>query len=169
MIFPISSNLSVSQSQLYNHLRTQSEVIRLYLSMPWSWVNSEYSIHWVQHTPCPSYTKYSIDWVQHMPSTAYTEHNIHWVLHMLYTALSQDRLQLAPRQSSIYWQTMMYTVLYIPTIISSPMNSISASVAYPSQTTASRLIVFKYSSNLTSSWPPGAWSNLHDHTLEVNL
>jgi hypothetical protein len=28
------------------------------------------SLHWVQHTPSPTYTKYSIHWVRHSPSTA---------------------------------------------------------------------------------------------------
>jgi len=51
MISPISSDLSLSCAQLYHHLRTRSQVIHLYLSMPWSWLNTEYSIHQVQHHP----------------------------------------------------------------------------------------------------------------------
>jgi len=51
MISPISSDLSHSCAQLYHHLRTQSWVIPLYLSMPWSWLNTEYTIHQVQHHP----------------------------------------------------------------------------------------------------------------------
>jgi len=51
MISPISSDLSLSCAQLYHHLRTRSEVIPLYLSMPWSWLNTEYSIHQVPHHP----------------------------------------------------------------------------------------------------------------------
>jgi len=66
---------------LYHHLSTQSYVIPIYLSMQWSWVSTEYSIHWVQHTPSTAYTEYSIDRVQHTPSTAYTEYSIHRVLH----------------------------------------------------------------------------------------
>ena len=34
MICPISSHLSLSRPQLYHHLRTQSYVIPLYLSIP---------------------------------------------------------------------------------------------------------------------------------------
>ena len=51
MISPISSDLSVSCAQLYHHLRTRSLVIPHYLSMPYSWVNTEYSIHLAQHHP----------------------------------------------------------------------------------------------------------------------
>ena len=35
--------------------------------MPWSWVDTEYSIHSAQHTPSTAYTKYSIHRVQHLP------------------------------------------------------------------------------------------------------
>jgi len=92
-ICPINSHLSTSRPQLYRHLRTRSSVIPLYLSMPWSRVNTEYSIHRVQHTP----------------STAYTEYGIHRVLHHPHTA---------PSQSLISRQTMLYSIIYIPTITS---------------------------------------------------
>jgi hypothetical protein len=51
MISTISSDLSLSCAQLYNHLRTRSYVIPLYLSMPYSRVNTEYSINQLQHHP----------------------------------------------------------------------------------------------------------------------
>jgi len=47
MIHPISSHFSVSHPQLYHHLRTQSEVIPLYPSIPWWSVNTTDSIHLV--------------------------------------------------------------------------------------------------------------------------
>jgi len=50
MICPISSHLSPSRPQLYSHLRTRIYVIPLYLSMPWSRVNTGYSIHLVLDT-----------------------------------------------------------------------------------------------------------------------
>jgi len=147
---------SLSRPKLYHHLRTRSQVIALYLSMPWSRVNTEYSIHpgtayteysihRVQHTPSTAYTEYSIHPVQHTPSTAYTQYNIHPVQHTpsttytqysihrvqhtpstAYTeycihcvlASSQDRLSPAPSQSLISRQTMLYWILYIPTITS---------------------------------------------------
>ena len=59
--------LSLSRPQLYQHRRTQSSVILLYLTMPWSWVNTEYSIWRVQHTPSPANTEYSIHRTQHPP------------------------------------------------------------------------------------------------------
>jgi len=102
MISPIPSLISLSCPQLYHHLRTQSSVIALYLSMAWSRVNTEYSINRVQHTP----------------STAYIEHSIHWVLYWPHLTSSQDWLSPAPSQSLISWHTMLYSILYIRTIMS---------------------------------------------------
>jgi len=51
MISPISSHFSLSCPQLYHHLRTHSWVIPRYFSMPWSWVNTEYSVHQLLHHP----------------------------------------------------------------------------------------------------------------------
>ena len=99
MIGPISSDLSLSCRQFYHHLRTRSEVIPCNLSMPWSRVNSEYSIYLVQHTP----------------TTAYTEYSIHRVLHTPHTASSQHWLYPAPSQSLISRQTMLYSIHWIPT------------------------------------------------------
>jgi len=70
---PYRSHLHPPSLVLYHHRRTQSEVIPLYQSMPWSSVNIEYSIHRVQRTPSTAYTKYSIHQVQHTPSTASTQ------------------------------------------------------------------------------------------------
>ena len=51
MISPISAYLSLSRPQLYHHLRIRSVVITLYLSMPRSRVNMEYSVHCILHHP----------------------------------------------------------------------------------------------------------------------
>jgi len=67
VISPISSDRSLSCAQLYHHQRRRSWIIPLNLSVPRSWVNTEYSIHQVQHTPSTAYTKYSIHQVQHHP------------------------------------------------------------------------------------------------------
>jgi len=67
MICPIPSHLSPSRHQLYHHLRTQRYVIPLNPSMPWSRVNTEYSIHWVQHTQSTAYTEYCIHCGLHHP------------------------------------------------------------------------------------------------------
>jgi len=45
-------------------------------SMPWWWVDTEYSIHLVLHTLSTAYTAY-----KHTPSTVYTEYSIHRVQH----------------------------------------------------------------------------------------
>jgi len=68
MICPISSHLSPSRPQLYHHLRTRSSLIPLYLSMPWSRVNTKYSIHWVLHSPSTVYTEYGIHRILHQPN-----------------------------------------------------------------------------------------------------
>ena len=98
------------------------------------------------------------------PSTAYTEYYIHCVL-----ASSHDRLSPAPSQSLISRQTMLYSILYISTITSYTMNRVSAPVAPPSRTTASRLTAPKYYCNLARSWPPSASPNSLDHSLQVYL
>jgi len=58
--FPITSPLSLSRPHLYVDLRTPSKVIPLYLYMPWSWVNTKYSIHRVLHTLSIVNTEYCI-------------------------------------------------------------------------------------------------------------
>jgi len=57
---PVPSHLSLSCPQFDHHLRTQSYVIPLYLSMPWSKVSTEYSIHRLQYTLSTTYTAYCI-------------------------------------------------------------------------------------------------------------
>ena len=49
------------------------------------------------------------------------------------------------------------------------MNRVSAPIAPPSQTTASRLTASKYCFNLARSWPPSASPNSLDHSLQVYL
>jgi len=79
--FPPSPLISLI---LCHHPKTRSQVIPINLSMPWSWFNTEYSIHRVLYPPS--------------------------------TASSQDSLSPAPSQSLIFWQTIVYSTLYIPTI-----------------------------------------------------
>jgi len=92
MISPISSHVSPSRPQLYPHLRTRSWVIPLYLSMPWSWVNTEYSIHRVLHTQ----------------STAYTE----------YCIIPRSTVSHSQPVSHLLGRPLLYSILYIPTITS---------------------------------------------------
>jgi len=65
--FLSSSPISVSSPHLYHHRRTQCYVVPPNLSMPWSWGNTESSVHWVQHTPSTADTEYSIHRAQHIP------------------------------------------------------------------------------------------------------
>ena len=44
-------HLSLSSSQLYHHCSTKSFVIPFYLSMSWSQLDTEYSVHHFQHPP----------------------------------------------------------------------------------------------------------------------
>jgi len=77
-LFPSSFSISLPRPQPNYHYRTQSYVIPRYLSMLWSWVDTEYSILRPQHTPSTVYTQYgilprlffipSISWLQVDPS-----------------------------------------------------------------------------------------------------
>ena len=131
--------------------------------MQCSWFNTEYSIHREQPT------EYSIHWVQHTPSKAYTEYSLHRVQHIPSIASSHDRLSPAPTQSLISRLTVFYSTLYIPTITSEPLNGVTAAVAHPSQSTTSRSTTSKYSSNLDWSWPPRASLNSLNHCLQVHI
>jgi len=53
---PYCAHLHPPSLFLCHNRWTQSWVISLYLSMQWLWVNTEFSIHWVQHPP-------KIDWL----------------------------------------------------------------------------------------------------------
>jgi len=76
--FPISAHIlhiiliffpiSLSRPQLYHHRKTRSQVIPLYPCMPWSSVDTEYSIHRAQHTPSTASTQ---DWLSSLQSHDY--------------------------------------------------------------------------------------------------
>jgi len=82
--------------------------------------------------------------------------NGHRVQHTSSTAPSQNRQSLAASQFLISRQMLLYSTLYISTITSWPMNTVSAAFAPPSTLTAS-----KYSS--TSACP-----NSLNHGLPVH-
>jgi hypothetical protein len=156
MISPLSSHLSLCHPQLYHHLRTQSKLIPLYLSMQWSRANTEYSIHRLQ---------------------AYAEYSMHRAWYTPRTEPSEARLSTAPCQSLIFWQTMWYSILYILTITICPMKRVLAPVTLPGQTTASTLTTSQCSMNFARRWPPMcisifAWSQSwrsHSHSLQVHI
>jgi len=62
---------------------------------------------------------------------------------------------------------MLYSTLSIPTIVSSPMNRISAPITPPSRNTSSGLNASKYYSNIARSWPPSAYPTTHDYSLQA--
>jgi len=124
--------------------------------MPWSRVNTEYSIQQVRYTP----------------STASTEYSIHWVLHTPCTASFQDRLLSRSQPVFSSLGNEVPSILYIATILSTRMNRVTASVAPPTWTTTSRC-----SSNLARSWcisklvwsqPPSVSPNPLDYGLQVH-
>jgi len=191
MICPISSHLSLSRPQLYDHLRTPSKFIPLYLSMPWSRVNTEYSIHRVQHTPSTAYTEYSIHRVQHTPSTAYTDYCIHQVQHhpkidSLLLAATFSSLGGCCTQLSTFPQLQVNQCIetQLPSRLppnrpppSTPPNSLHHRLQDHLQTcsvTASECI-WKLdrppssSSEFTRSRPPSASPNSLNHGLHVHL
>jgi len=78
---------SPAHPQLYHHHRTQTYVIPLYLSMLWSWVDTEYVIHQVQHTLSTAYTVYciiSISTVSHSQTLSHLSAD-HVVLNSLHS------------------------------------------------------------------------------------
>jgi len=114
VISPVPFHLFLSCPQFYHHLRIRSYVIPLYLSMPQSRVDTEYSIYRLLHT---------------------LEYCMHCVLH-------HPKIDCLLLPASLISQlTMLYSILYICTIPSQPMNRVSAPVTPPSGTTASRLSV----------------------------
>jgi hypothetical protein len=74
--FPSSSLISLSHPHLYHYRVAQSSVFSLYFSMQWSWVNTVYSIYWVQHLLSTAFPEYSIYWVQHEPKTLSTQDSL---------------------------------------------------------------------------------------------
>jgi len=65
ILFNFPSPISLCHPQFHHHRRTQSCIIPLYPSMPWLWVNTKYSIHWVHHRLSTAYTEYCILRLQH--------------------------------------------------------------------------------------------------------
>ena len=144
--------------------------------MPWSWVNTKYIIHQIQHTPCTAYTKYSIQQVQYTPSTVNTVYSIHRRLSVFpsfsrlhidsgcgfssESASSQiDRQQPAFQDTSKVmwdsdswelpkWWMQNYNPVHIPS-------------------TAFRSTTSKNYSNLDHSWLQSVSPNLIDYGLQV--
>jgi len=113
-----------------------------------------------------------------------TKYGIHRVMHTPHTASFQHQLSVAPSRSLTSQRTMVYTILFIPTMSNWPMNTVWASIGHASRSTVSRfavvrLIAFrsitsrsitsKYSSILAQSWSQGESPNWLDSGLHVDL
>jgi hypothetical protein len=101
--------------------------------------------------------------------TAYTEYGIYLVLHTPPTASFLDWLSPAPSQFLIFWHTMLYWILYIPTITSNAINRVWVPFAPHIQTALSSLSASKISANLARSWPPRTFPYSLNHCLQHNL
>jgi len=192
IISPISSHLSFSRPQVYHHLRTWSWVIALYLSIPWSRVDTkystrrvphtpstahaEYSIRQVQHTPSTAYTEYSIHRVQHTPCTAYTEYSIHRVQHTpstAYTEYSIHRVQHTP--STVYTEYCIHPVMYHSKIDGLPLPASLSSLSRPCytqfctfpQSRGNQWIMSQLPLHLPPELPPPDWPP--PSTLPISL
>jgi len=186
-ITPLPSHLSLSFPQFYHHLRTRSQVMPLYLSMPWSRVNAEYSIHRVPHTPSTSLSK--IDCLPLPASLSYlgrpccsqfatfTQLRVNqWIESQLPSRLPPELLPLDwPPPSTppisldhglqVHLQTRPITASkFAPSWHpSASPNSLDDSLQLHLQTRS--LAAFKCIFKLARLRPPG----LHDHGLEVHL
>jgi len=170
-------------SQLYHYRRTQRKVISLYLSVSWPWVDTEYSIHRVQHTLRTAYTEYSIHWVPPTPSTAYTEYSIHRVQHTPSTASTQDCLlflhsydhKLTPERCFSFWCASLHDGPPSPSSPSERHGKVILSHSHGCELTnwwmesqqpvRSPLTASQYSSILARVWLP----SLHDHGRQIHL
>jgi len=154
MISPIPSHLSLSCPQLNCHLRTRSEVIALYLSMPWWWVNTEYRIHWVQHTPSTPYSAYCIiprSTVSHSQPVSQLLAD-HVVLDSLHSDNSEctNESSLSSRRASLpNYHLQIDRLLVLPQSLS--------------------IMASKCISKLAQSQPPSVSLNSHDDGLQEHL
>jgi len=94
--------------------------------------------HRVQHIPSTAYTEYSIYCVQHIPSTACTEYSIHRVLDTQRNTSPQEWLSPTPTHTLSCQRTLLYSILFIPTITSYPLSTFSSSITDASQSTTSK-------------------------------
>jgi len=169
-ICPILSHPSLSHPQPYHRLKTWRWVIPLHLPMPWSRVNTEYSIHGVQHTPSIEYPEYSIHRVGHVLSSS---NAVYCIISPLTVSHSQpvshlfaDHVVLNSIHSHQYQLTNAYCLSSHRTSLPNYYLQID-----PIQILhQSHLIkASKCISNLARSWPPSASPHLLDLSIHVNL
>jgi len=158
--------------------------------MPWSRVNTEYSIHWVLHTPSTAYTAYYLHRVLHHPKIdclplpaslsslgrpCCTQFSTFAQLRVNQWIESQFPSRFSPELPPLEWPppgTRPISAIMASKCISKLARSQPASVSPNSHDyglqvrtiTASRCI-----SKLTRSRPPSASPNSLDHSLQVYL
>jgi len=93
------------------------------------------------------------------------DYSLYQLPYTLCTASSQNWLSPAPSQCLTNRQTMLNSILYIPTITSYLMKIVSTPFAPPSQSTASRSTTTKYTSHPAQWWPTSPSPNSLNHDL----
>jgi len=175
MSFSSSSPISLTCPQLYYHCTTQSYVIPPYLSMPWSWVITKYSIRREQHTPSTAYTKYTIYQVQHTLSIAPAQDCLSSLHCHTYKFTSECRLscwcaslQIDRHQPALH-ECLKCKVTSLHSHCCNLTNCWRESPhLLHHQSTASRSSSSKTSCNLARSWAASVSSNSVDCGLSVH-
>jgi hypothetical protein len=86
------------------------------------------------------------------------------VQHTPSTPSSDDQQSSTPSQFFIPWWMWLYLTLHLPPNTSKPIQSVSAAIAPPSRSTAS-----KYTSNYPQSQPQSAFFSSHDLSLHGHV
>jgi len=136
--------------------------------MAWSWVDTEYSIHRVQHTPSTAYTEYTIQRVQHTLSTASTQDCL--------SSLHSHESELTPECRVSFRLASLHDRLSSASSLWELRSKVTLSHSHgceltnwwiESQHRARRpSTASKYLSNLTRSQPPSVYPNLLDYGLQ---
>jgi len=155
IVSPIVPHFCLSCHYLYHHLRTPSEVISLFLSIPWSWVNTEYSIY---QSSASSLARLSTGTCQCVIS----EHVV--ILNSLYSSNYEltNEYSVGSRRASL---PIHHLDDQSPP--STPPILIDHGLAVYLESSA--MMASKGISEFTRSWPPSACPNSLDPGLKVHL
>jgi hypothetical protein len=159
--------LSVFRQQLYHYSGLHSEVIPLHLCMAWSWVDTKFSIHQVQHPPksiCVPFILKFTSWLLNVASVSgiplYTIN--HHPLALLQSTIGKSPCHIPMVVSQLKGEKSLST---LHTIHRQPLSSYRQPHHYDHGTwmiTASTCI-----SKLAKLWPPSASPNSHDYCLQT--
>jgi len=151
--------------------------------MPWSWVNTEYSIYLAQHTPSTAYTEYNIHRVQYTLSTACTQDclsSLHFKNYKLTAECSCTfqfaSLQDRPPPASSQWQrngkvtwSHSHGCELTNWWIESHQYPVLLSIHHFKVFQSRSMIASKYISKLARLWPQSSSLRSHDYGLQVHL